>query len=133
MHRLLIKNPEAMTGECAICGPVALAVKYQGGGRQSLICATARRKYRASPGRNDHSGDVKPHGMTRVEARAFRAGKTCAICGRTEEEVGRPHHVDHCHQRGHVRGVLCEPCNRALGMFGDDPARLEAAATYLRS
>jgi len=61
-------------------------------------------------------------------------GGGCAICGREPGTtgVGR-HHVDHCHQTGVVRGVLCSECNLGLGKFGDDPARLEVAALYLRS
>ena len=39
--------------------------------------------------------------------------------------------VDHNHETGEVRGVICSQCNRALGMFKDDPARLERALRHL--
>jgi len=50
----------------------------------------------------------------------------CAICSRPD-----PEHLDHCHETGWIRGVLCFNCNGGLGQFGDDPGRLRAAIAYL--
>lgn len=62
-------------------------------------------------------------------------GGGCAICGVTEPgETRRYFAVDHEHSdTGPVRGLLCGPCNRAIGLLGDDPDRIEAAAAYLRA
>lgn len=57
-------------------------------------------------------------------------GGTCAICERPER-TGRNMPVDHCHETGQVRGLLCTSCNLGLGRFADDPTRLRAAADYL--
>lgn len=65
-------------------------------------------------------------------------GGVCAICKRPETAKdglsGKPRAlaVDHCHDHGHVRGLLCTGCNRALGFFKNDPARLQAAIEYLK-
>lgn len=62
-------------------------------------------------------------------------GGRCAICGAPEPPFAERHqrlHVDHDHQTGVVRGLLCSPCNQGLGYFSDDPDRLEEAAQYLR-
>lgn len=40
-------------------------------------------------------------------------------------------HVDHCHETGRVRGVLCFNCNSAIGKLGDDPDIVRRAAAYL--
>lgn len=54
----------------------------------------------------------------------------CAICARQSPD-GRRLHVDHCHSTGKVRGLLCHDCNRGIGMFSDDVARLTQASLYL--
>lgn len=61
---------------------------------------------------------------------ALASTPRCPICERPWDEVGTPH-ADHDHATGKFRGVLCGSCNRALGLFGDDPERLVRAAFYL--
>ena len=56
---------------------------------------------------------------------------TCAICGHHPGPDDRTLAVDHSHSAGHVRGMLCGPCNTALGMMRDNPELLRLAAAYL--
>lgn len=76
--------------------------------------------------------DLKRHygidlkGFQELEA---RQGGVCAICG--DAERGRSLHVDHNHNTGAVRGLLCTTCNLGIGCFADDPVRLESAIRYL--
>lgn len=57
-------------------------------------------------------------------------GGVCAICGNTCE-LHTNLSVDHCHESGVVRGLLCARCNKGLGHFMDDPDILKAAISYL--
>ena len=70
----------------------------------------------------------KAQGMNPDEAlAAWLAAESCAICGGTNRLS-----VDHCHETGRVRGVLCTACNSALGRFGDDESGLGRALAYVR-
>ena len=66
-----------------------------------------------------------------------RQGHACAICGKPETsrflERIRRLAVDHNHDTGKVRDLLCSDCNRAIGMMQDSPELLEQAALYLRT
>jgi hypothetical protein len=56
----------------------------------------------------------------------------CAICSE-EPKTKRGLHVDHDHETGKVRGLLCHGCNVALGSFKEDVTLLNKAIEYLRS
>ena len=60
-------------------------------------------------------------------------GGACAVCG-TDTLGTRTKHfsVDHCHDTSKVRGLLCDKCNRGLGMLGDTLEAVLKAADYLR-
>lgn len=57
-------------------------------------------------------------------------GGLCLICRQPPQGKTRLS-VDHCHETGKVRGLLCDLCNCGLGMFRDNPELLRTAATYL--
>ena len=56
----------------------------------------------------------------------------CAACGSNTPQSKQDWAVDHCHKTGEVRGILCIPCNLALGMMKDDPIKIDRLAGYLR-
>lgn len=79
------------------------------------------------------------YGITPDEYDAMlkKQNKVCAICKDREATVHRISQktqklaVDHDHNTGKVRGLLCSRCNKALGLFYDDLTLLTAATEYL--
>jgi hypothetical protein len=79
------------------------------------------------------------YGITKDEWLAMFASQNgqCQICKiGLEVPVGtrqdkRRTVVDHCHDTGQVRGLLCGECNLGIGYFKHDPALLQAALAYL--
>ena len=56
----------------------------------------------------------------------------CAICGRHQSELSKVLCVDHDHNTRKVRGLLCNNCNRVLGLLHDDVELLQKALEYLQ-
>lgn len=65
------------------------------------------------------------------EAMMADQGGDCAVCGE-ELTAGHGTNVDHDHETGQVRGLLCHGCNRAEGLLKGSPLRAEKLAAYLR-
>lgn len=61
----------------------------------------------------------------------------CAICKKHVSKTGMTRKknlcVDHCHETQQIRGLLCDKCNRGLGLLGDSIANLASAISYLRN
>ena len=59
-------------------------------------------------------------------------GGVCGICGSHPPENRKKYlAVDHCHESGEIRGLLCDNCNRGLGLLGDNISSLQKAIEYL--
>jgi Recombination endonuclease VII len=77
------------------------------------------------------------HGLTadEVDALIARQGGACAGCERTDRRLQLDHDHRHCPGsegcRRCIRGMLCGPCNTALGLLGDDLAILQRLILYL--
>ena len=62
----------------------------------------------------------------------------CAICGKPETRQTYPTRatsslsVDHNHETGMIRGLLCHSCNTALGLLYEDPVVIESMLDYVR-
>jgi hypothetical protein len=69
------------------------------------------------------------------EAMLKAQGGLCALCGQPETATRkgtlRALCVDHCHESGRVRGLLCYRCNLAVGLIGDNAEWAGKLAAYL--
>lgn len=54
----------------------------------------------------------------------------CAICRKTPKNHNLA--IDHCHNTGKIRGLLCRTCNSAIGFLKDDPILVRRALDYLK-
>jgi hypothetical protein len=71
--------------------------------------------------------------LEQAEAILAKQGHVCGICRKPVTLSGKTGaKLDHCHESGKVRGVLCHHCNIGLGQFRDDPTILSAAVAYVR-
>lgn len=74
---------------------------------------------------------MRTYGITTEEYEDMYLAVTghCQICGEYWDILA----VDHDHETGKVRGLLCQQCNRGIGIFQDDPIRVRQALTYLQA
>ena len=120
--RMALKN-------CRSCGAPFEAVRNQ---KDCPECFDPTQK------RNMHRVRLRlRYGMTpeQYDELIEKQGGRCAVCGTAHPVKGssnRGWHVDHDHVTGKVRGLLCNSCNRGIGLLQDNPELLEKAAAYLR-
>ena len=144
---------------CCRCGKKKPAKDFASSARKSCEACLVRQRHanragRSRRGDSEYLRDIhlrSKYGITLEEYETLRWAQNyrCAICDTHEDNLpqrkvsGKPRSdgkpktlpvklvVDHCHGTGKVRGLLCNSCNVGLGVFRDDPLRLEGALKYL--
>lgn len=103
---------------------------------QKAYARKISRKYRERhPGAHRKAHRLSRYGLTAAAfaERAQVQKNRCKICGATSaQNANREWCVDHDHQTGRVRGLLCLHCNSLLGMAHDQISVLENAIKYLK-
>ena len=148
---------EGKPAECGACGKTYLTALRKPGADGVVRCPECRKKRareqakaaKASRGQTNYERYQKGCPSRAAKSREWRLknyynmsskdydrlldrqGGVCAICKGTCTEKSRLV-VDHDHTTGKVRGLLCNPCNRAIGQLQDDQKRLQSAIAYLR-
>lgn len=121
-HKILSYDEASSTGVCFICGPRAAVVRTRRGYLNCVHYVTGLQRIRKT------GWLPEQYDLAVIE----QAG-LCAICGNPPAGRG-PYNTlvaDHCHATGARRKLLCTWCNTGIGLLGDDPARLRAAAAYV--
>lgn len=76
---------------------------------------------------------LSKYGLTEQEYEALlaRSKGKCECCGKAVKPM-TDLVIDHCHETGSVRGLLCATCNSGIGLLGDGKEGILAAMSYLR-
>jgi hypothetical protein len=114
---------------CKSCGQGKLSNEFPG-----LIQGTVQ--CRACRSRANQESHARRHGQS-YQALLDSQNGGCAICGVCDGHRSNGGQtcrlaLDHDHQTGRLRGLLCNNCNQGLGRFKDSVALLEAALRYLK-
>lgn len=155
MNQPTFDIPQATQKRCYDCGeikPLAQFVKSKlkkdGHANWCKACKQAkqRQNYTYEGGRDKWLRMKYGLSLAAYDQMFAEQGGKCAICGNEEwcnpsgpvwardmkrRSSQRVLHVDHDHDTGQVRALLCNRCNRGIGAFEDDPDRLLVARDYL--
>ncbi|MET8987752.1 endonuclease VII domain-containing protein [Nonomuraea wenchangensis] len=134
------RNRDGLMYRCKACMSAGQRAYYSENREKYLAAATARR----SPEKERAKRLRYKYGLTpdEYERRLAAQDGKCAICQTPQAEAETQHGVlvvDHDHAccpgktscGNCVRGLLCDPCNRAIGFLKDSPDRAMGAAAYL--
>jgi hypothetical protein len=71
-------------------------------------------------------------GFFEYDAMFEKQNGLCAICSSPPPDHHKKRlNIDHCHTSGRVRGLLCDACNRGIGLLKDSPDLMLKAISYL--
>lgn len=118
---------------CSKCGEPAVSLGL------CSACYQRKHKKRPTPEKARARRIKHRYGITleQYDAMVEQRGNRCDVCGDPPSAANTRAHwngklcIDHCHDTGRVRGLLCNDCNLAVG-YGKTSAILERAAAYLR-
>lgn len=125
---------------CSICGNTKPIEEFQKDRKRSLgyrrrcktCCNKITAEYRSKSEDHYKSSWIKTvYGLENWFELIRLQNYKCAICG-CDLDMSKNTHIDHDHNTGKVRGILCHSCNIGIGFFKDDIERIEKALVYLR-
>lgn len=139
----LSENSTRTCGACRITKPIAefwKCVNSTGGRATTCIPCSKKRGAKYIDANREKvvrravaSNRKRLYGVTSAAFEALKEaqGHKCAICRNLFAASTRKVHIDHDHNIGDVRGLLCSNCNTGLGLFRDNTENLNSAIAYL--
>jgi len=118
--------------ECYRCGQDKPEAAFKENTLHGHVCEYCRLQAKRKVQERQYAHHIKrTYGLTLDQYdQMFKAqGGVCAICG--EPQLSRRLAVDHDHEKGHVRGLLCSKCNFKLSVL-DDADFVSKATEYLK-
>jgi len=119
---------------CTKCGRKKKADKFYGNRGTCKSCLYRQKQLRRATSRTKALMRARRlkrrYGLTVAEFNGMvtQQGGKCMVCRKRPRGIL---HIDHDHETGKVRGLLCTSCNQGLGYFKDNPVYLVRAAKYL--
>ena len=123
-------------GRCAICSRLNNKIRYLSDPTKQAMNSKKWLKNNPEKAKEMRRRQkLKAHfGITPEEyTRIFQLQNgRCAICGRHQIDLNKTLSVDHCHETGKVRGLLCMQCNLKLGHYEKSKHLISAFNTYIQ-
>jgi len=125
------KHRAGLKPNCIYCLRSANRSYYN---NNTLKCNEAcKRHYKQNPEYYKNKDLKKKFGISLEEWNQMFANQQgrCLICNIHSDDLYKSLAVDHCHSTGAIRGLLCEPCNLAIGLLKENINSLKGAINYL--
>lgn len=120
---------DGLRGVCKVCQKAY----FQSWSLPDKAAANAKVKawYHANKEKIAHRQRKKVYGLEEEQYQAMftRQGGNCLLCNKPPGK--KPLAVDHNHETGKVRSLLCSNCNLALGLLRENPVLIRRAADYI--
>ena len=126
----LVEKTQTDGKKCRSCGEVKSLSEYHKGSYSDGLdnrCKSCKIEL------NRNTRYIKTYGITIDDYnKIFKEQEgNCGICNKHQVEFKKRFAVDHDHDTGEVRGLLCFDCNIGIGKLGDNIEGLEQALRYL--
>lgn len=115
---------------------IKLAINYLEKDVVSYEKDTSNKKYTSlDEGYDIHRHVKRRYGITYKDYMTILnlQGDCCGICKLPRKDYHKNMAVDHCHETGNIRGILCNNCNAGMGCLKDNPEILEKSIEYIKT